>query len=45
MMRVIICRIMKEDAAWVVTGKGVIKGVVEFQRGVQVIATTFKSHT
>lgn len=34
----------KEGAALVVTGKGVIKGVAEFQPGVQAIATTFKSH-
>ena len=45
MMRVIIRRIMKEGAALVGTGKGVMKGVVEFQRGVQAIAGSFKSHT
>jgi len=44
MMRVIICRIMKEGAAVVVTGNNVIKDVVEFQPGVQAIAITFKSH-
>ena len=44
MMRVIICRIMKEDAALVDTGKGVIQGVAEFQLGVQALATALKNH-
>jgi len=33
-MRVIICRIMKEGHAVIVAGNDVIKGIVEFQRGV-----------
>lgn len=33
----------KEGAALVVTGKGVIKGVVESQLGVQAIAATLKA--
>ena len=45
MMCVIICRIMKEGNTVIVIGNDVIKGVVEFQRGVQGIAITFKSHT
>jgi len=44
-MRVIICRIMKEGTALLVTGNDVIKGVVELQRGVQSIVANFKSHT
>lgn len=45
MERVVICRIMKEGAAWIVIGKGVIKGLVEIKRSVQALALTFKSHT
>jgi len=45
MMGVIICHSMKEGNAAVVIGNDVIKGVVEFQRGVQAITATFKSHT
>jgi hypothetical protein len=45
MMRVIICPIMKESNAAVVTGNEVRKGVMKFQRGVSVIAGSFKSHT
>ena len=44
-MRVVICPIMKEGAALVVTGNDVLKGVVEFQPSVQAKAETFKSST
>ena len=42
MIRVIIRRSMKEGDTVIVTGNDVIKGVVEFQWGVQAIAGTFK---
>jgi len=45
MMGVIICHSMKEGNVAVVTGKGVIKGVVEFKRRVLAKAGTFKCHT
>jgi hypothetical protein len=45
MMCVIIRRSMKEGETGTVTDNDVIKGVVEFQRGVPAIAGTFKNHT
>ncbi len=41
----IIRCIMKEGNTVIVIGNDVIKGVVEFQRGVQAGAATLKSHT
>ena len=43
-MRVTICCIMKEGDAVIVAGNAVIKGIVEFQRGVPAIAGIFKGH-
>lgn len=45
MMCVIIRPIMKEGNAVFVIGNELRRGVVEFQRGVQPIAGTFKRHT
>jgi len=45
MMSGIIRCIMKEGNTVIVIRDDVIKGVVEYQRGVPAIGATFKSHT